>query len=72
MTGPHEQLGPVTRTLGIAYRIEPHDSGAERYSVDHSASVLLLNTAGQLHGVFPAPHNAAAMQSDLLNLLMRE
>ena len=72
VTGPHDQLEPVTRKLGIAYRIEPHASGAERYNVDHSASVLLINPAGQLHGVFPAPHDAAAMQSDLLNLLARE
>ena len=72
VTGPHEQLEPLTRTLGIAYRIEPHASGDERYSVDHSASVLLLSPAGDLYGVFPAPHDAAAMQADLLALLAKE
>jgi protein SCO1/2 len=72
VTGPHEQLEPLTRTLGIAYRIEPHDAGAERYEVDHSASVLLIDPAGRLHGVFPAPHDAAVMQSDLLALIATE
>jgi len=40
--------------------------------VDHSASVLLLSPAGDLYGVFPAPHDAAAMQADLLALLAKE
>jgi len=72
VTGPHAQLEPLTRKLGIAYRIAPHEADAERYDVDHSASVLLINPAGRLHGVFPAPHDAAVMQSDLLNLIERE
>lgn len=72
VTGPHEALEPLTRKLGIAYRIEPHESGDERYGVDHSASVLLLSPAGDLYGVFPAPHDATTMQSDLLSLLARE
>lgn len=72
VTGPHQQLEPLTRTLGIAYRIEPHEPSAERYNVDHSASVLLLDPAGRLHGVFPAPHDAAVMQADLLRLIAME
>ncbi|MEJ2383919.1 MAG: SCO family protein [Xanthomonadales bacterium] len=72
VTGTHEALEPLTRKLGIAYRIEPHAEGAAQYSVDHSASVLLLDPAGRLHGVFPAPHDAAAIEADLLNLIERE
>lgn len=71
VTGPHDELEPLTRTLGIAYRIEPHEEGAAQYAVDHSASVLLTGPGGRLYGVFPAPHDAATMQSDLLNLLDR-
>lgn len=72
VTGPHERLEPLTRKLGIAYRIAPHDDGAARYDVDHSASVLLMDPQGRLHGIFGAPHDAAAMQSDLLRLLERK
>lgn len=72
VTGPDEQLEPLTRKLGIAYRIEPHEAGAEQYGVDHSASVLLVGPEGRLYGVFPAPLDAAAMQSDLRNLLARK
>jgi len=72
VTGPHERLEPLTRKLGIAYRIAPHEGGAAQYDVDHSASVLLMNPQGRLHGVFPAPLDVSALQSDLAQLLARE
>ena len=65
VTGEHDQLQPLTRKLGIAYRIEEHAEGETQYNVDHSASILLLNPQGLLHGVFPAPHDVAAMTADL-------
>lgn len=64
VTGPHEQLQPLTMQMGIAYRIEPHEDGAP-YEVNHSASVQLINPQGQLHGVFPAPHDAGKMAREL-------
>ena len=72
VTGPHERLEPLTRKLGIAYRIAPHERGAAQYDVDHSASILLMDPQGRLHGVFPAPHDVVALQSDLIQLLARE
>lgn len=69
VTGAHEQLEPLTRKLGIAYRIGSHEPGATDYSVDHSASVLLMNPAGRLHGVFPAPLNVADMYAALRDLI---
>ena len=69
VTGEHAQIEPLTRSLGIAYRIEPHEPGIADYSVDHSASILLVNPDGRLHGVFPAPHDVAAMER-ALNPLM--
>ena len=69
VTGDHEELLPLTRSLGIAYRIEDHEPGAAAYSVDHSASILLVNPEGRLHGVFPAPHDVPAMEAELLKLM---
>lgn len=69
VTGPHEQLEPLTRKLGIAYRIEEHGPEAESYNVDHSASILLLDPEGRLYGVFPAPHDVTAMAQSLEPLL---
>jgi len=69
ITGKHEQLMPLTKQVGIAYRIEEHESGAAQYNVDHSTGILLTNPAGRLHGVFPAPHDAAEISADLLATL---
>ena len=68
VTGEHDQLLPLTRKLGIAYRIAEHAEGAAQYSVDHSASVLLMDPEGRLHGVFPAPHDVAEMADALTRL----
>jgi len=69
VSGKHEQLLPLTRQVGIAYRIEDHESGATQYGVDHSAGILLIDPAGRLYGVFPAPHDAAKISADLLAIL---
>ena len=69
VTGPNEQLAPLTVQLGIAYRVEEHEPGSTQYGVDHSASVMLLDPDGRLHGVFPAPHNAEKMADELIAAL---
>ncbi len=73
LTGDHSQLLPLTRQLGIAYRIdqqdpEEQDRGTPRYDVAHSASILLTDPQGRLYGVFPAPHDAEKIAVDLLAL----
>jgi len=65
VTGNQQQLAPLTRQLGIAYRIEPHEPGSMQYGVDHSVSILVTDPQGRLHGVFPAPHDASRMVQDL-------
>jgi len=65
VTGPAEQLAPLTMQLGIAYRVEEHEVGSTSYNVDHSVSVLLMDPQGRLHGVFPAPHDADKMAREL-------
>jgi len=65
VTGSPLQLTPMTRQLGIAFQIEEHEPGAERYDVYHSVSFLLTDPQGRLHGVFPAPHDAEKITSDL-------
>jgi protein SCO1/2 len=69
VTGEHGALVPLTRKLGIAYRIAEHEEGAADYSVDHSASILLVNPDGRLHGVFPSPHDVPAMADEMQKLL---
>ena len=69
VTGSQQQLAPLTRQLGIAYRIEEHEAGSAQYGVDHSASILVTDPEGRLHGVFPAPHDAGTIVEDLSTVL---
>jgi len=69
VSGDPEQIAALTRQVGVAWRIEPHEPGAANYIVDHSASVMLTDPQGRLHGVFPAPHDAEKITHDLRNLL---
>jgi len=69
VTGDPAQLEPLAMQLGIAFRIEEHEPGAERYDVFHSASFLLINPEGRLHGVFGAPHDAGKISRDLLDVI---
>jgi len=66
VTGSQAQLKPLAMQLGIAYEIEEHEPGAERYNVYHSVSFLLTDPDGHLYGVFPAPHDAEKITSDLV------
>jgi protein SCO1 len=71
-SGAHEQLEALTAQLGVAYRIEAHEAGSERYDVVHSASVILIDPRGRLRGAFPPPLDAQGMARDLANLMARE
>ena len=72
VTGAHEQLAALTAQLGIAYRVEEHAAGSERYDVVHSASVVLIDPRGRLRGAFPPPLAAPAIAQDLALLMDRE
>lgn len=71
LTGPDPQLRALTMQLGVMYHVAPHDSGETAYLVDHSASLLVLDPEGRLHGVLPAPHDAGTIAADLAALLRR-
>jgi protein SCO1/2 len=69
VSGSNEQLAPMTMQMGIAYRVEEHEAETERYEVYHSASIMLMDPRGRLHGVFPAPHNAEKMAVELAQVI---
>jgi protein SCO1/2 len=72
VSGAHDQLAALTAQLGIAYRVEEHAPGSERYDVVHSASVVLIDPRGRLRGAFPPPLDAPAIARDLALLIDRE
>jgi protein SCO1/2 len=66
-TGSDEELTKLTRSLGVMYTREPAKDG--QYSVDHSASIALIDPQARLVGLFRPPLDAAAIEADLQNLV---
>lgn len=52
----HDVLFPFSRNLGMMYAITPKEEGDEKnddgYWVDHSASLVLINPAGEVAAIF--------------------
>ncbi|WP_257386129.1 SCO family protein [Tahibacter caeni] len=65
-TGSDEELTRLTRSLGALYVREPAKDG--QYSVDHSASIAVIDPQARLVGLFRPPLDAAAIGADLLTL----
>lgn len=65
-TGSDEELGKLTRSLGLVYARTPNESGD--YSVDHSAAVIIVDPQGRLVGMFRPPLDAAKIASDMVTL----
>ncbi|TKB47661.1 SCO family protein [Ferrimonas sediminicola] len=51
VTGTHDQLYALSRSLGLVYAMAESD-GADGYSVDHSADIALINPRGELEALF--------------------
>lgn len=59
VTGEPAELETLTRQLGILYMKAGGDGPDEAYTVDHTASILLLDPAARLVGIMSPPHDAA-------------
>ncbi len=64
-TGPEEALQALTKPLGIGYRRRAAEGlPDDKYFVDHTASILLINPQGQLRALSSPPHDAATIARD--------
>ena len=54
-TGPHEQLFPLVRSMGMMYSMS-ESTDTPNYLVDHSASVVVINPDGNVIGRFKPKH----------------
>ncbi len=70
-TAPLEQLTPLTRSLGIAHALRNQTEGSEKYDVDHSAAIVLINPRAEYAGLFSAPQDAAKMARDMTRIIER-
>lgn len=68
-TADHGRLEPFSRSLGMVYMQTPLDGGD--YTVDHSASIAILDPQARLVGVFRPPFEVTRMAADLRTLAGR-
>lgn len=65
-TGTDDQLTRLTRSLGLVYARIPDESGG--YSVDHSASAVIIDPQGRRAGLFRPPFEPGPVSADILAL----
>lgn len=54
-TGPHAQLFPLVRSMGMMYSLS-ESTDDPNYLVDHSASIVVINPQGNVVGRFKPKH----------------
>jgi protein SCO1/2 len=67
VTGPRDQLDPLCASLGLAYLKIPGASDSD-YTVDHSASLVLLDPRGRVAGYFQPPLKLDTLAADLAGI----
>lgn len=68
-TGTPQQLLALTQALGVMYMKVPNGPGPLDYSIDHSASLLVIDPQGRLAGLMRPPQRADAIAADLITLM---
>jgi protein SCO1 len=71
LTGTQQQIDQVTQEFGIYYKFDDPDPVTGFYSVDHTASVLLLDPQGGLIVTWSYGQQPDEIASDLKQLLRK-
>jgi protein SCO1/2 len=67
LRGDDAALLPLTGNLGVYYQ-RNDAADKQRYTVDHSAAIYLVDPAGKLRAVFSPPHDAGKMAGDYVRI----
>ena len=68
-TGSLAELEAFTRQLGVVFMKQPTEETASAYTIDHSASLLLVNPKGELIALIRPPFETRPLRDDLLALV---
>lgn len=68
-TGTSAELLALTQSLGVMYVKVPNGPGPLDYTIDHSASLLIIDPQGRLVGLIRPPHRVDAIVADLITLM---
>ncbi|TEW54008.1 SCO family protein [Psychromonas sp. RZ22] len=72
VTGTHKQLWPFVNQLGLIYSLVEEGESDAFYLVDHSASIVLINPAGQFHATFKSVLNEQGINHVDMDLMVRD
>lgn len=68
VTGEAEAIAGLTRELGVAVIVgEPDEAG--QYTIDHTATLFLVDPDGRLAAVFGTPHSPGGIAKDYRRIL---
>ncbi len=63
LTGEQAQIDQLTKAMGVPVAI--HDLGNGAYSVDHAATLFLLDPQARMTAIFSPPHTVETLSDDL-------
>ena len=68
-TGTPAELLALTQSLGVMFVKVPNGPGPLDYTIDHSASLLIVDPQARLAGLMRPPQRADAIAADLITLM---
>lgn len=68
VTGDMGEIMALTRGLGVAFAYQPARDGTE-YTVEHTASVFLIDPRGRLAAIFNTPHRVEELDSEYREIM---
>ncbi len=68
-TGAQPQIDALTKSIGVPVMIQLAQDGS--YTVDHSASLFIINPQQQLAAVLSPPFQPATLEKDLRSIMTR-
>jgi len=69
VTGELTAITELTRKLGIVASYTASESNPNEYTVDHTASMLLIDPQGRVRAKLNAPHEVDSITTDYLSLI---
>tara|TARA_R110001592_G_scaffold75322_13_gene228166 strand:+ start:3459 stop:4118 length:660 start_codon:yes stop_codon:yes gene_type:complete len=72
VTSTHQQLWPFVTQLGLIYSIVEDGDTEGFYLVDHSASIVLINPAGEFHATFKSQPSEQGINQVDMDLMVED
>lgn len=69
LTGQQARVDELTKAMGVPVAI--HDPGNGAYTVDHAATLFLVDPQARMTAVFSPPHQVATLTQDLRTVINR-